>query len=180
VIITDQPGLFTADHADRRQNQASDGGQYPAGAVEAAGGSVSRLGVGGFHTKLPPTWPAARAPSGHRQAGERMLLRLAQDEPIGTLHSPGTHLESRDGISWQAGAYRACWWSARQRKRYARQLLPVGLVRLSGEFNAATRCASGRRRKQIARGLVNYRAAILAHPRPAVQAIGHPGICLRR
>ena len=186
VILTDQPGLFTAD--PRRDPGAELVGEVTEASIpqalwEAAGGSVSGLGVGGFHTKLKAADLARR--SGSRVviagAGETdVLLRLAQGEPIGTRFTALTsHLESRKRYILAGGSVQGLLVvdaGAAEALRAGGSLLPVGLLRLSGEFERGDtvriRDAAG---NEMARGLVNYGAADLQRIRgqqsKAIEAI---------
>lgn len=168
VILTDQPGLYTAD--PRRHREATLVSEAQAGDPELermAGGAGSSVGTGGMLTKILAARRAARSGahtvicSGRE---ERVLLRLAAGERIGTRlvarQAPlaarrqwlADHLQLRGGLVLDDGAVRALLEDGKS-------LLPVGVRGITGEFErgevVAIVDAAGR---EIARGLVNYSA----------------------
>jgi glutamate 5-kinase len=184
VILTDQPGLFTAD--PRRQPQATLVTEARAGdpALEAmAGGAGSQIGSGGMLTKVLAAKRAARSGAHTVIASGRepeVLVRLAAGEPIGTQLTADTmtlaarkqwladHLQVRGRLHLDAGAARALIADGKS-------LLPIGVHELEGEFDRGEVVAcldpSGR---EVARGLVNYSAAetrrILGAPTVEIEA----------
>jgi glutamate 5-kinase len=168
IILTDQPGLYTAD--PRRDPQATLVSQAHAGDPELermAGGAGSSVGTGGMLTKILAAKRAARSGahtvicSGRE---ESVLLRLAAGEAIGSQlvarQAPlaarrqwlADHLQLRGGVVLDAGAVRAL-------REEGKSLLPVGVKAVTGEFErgevVAVVDADGR---EIARGLANYSA----------------------
>ena len=166
VILTDQPGLFTAD--PRKNPQAGFVREAKAGdpALEAmAGGTSSRLGRGGMLTKILAAKRAAGSGASTVIAWGRepdALLRLAAGESIGTLLLAQTqklqarkqwiadHLQLRGAVTVDAGA-------VLKLRHEGKSLLPIGMTGVEGEFSRgemiAVRDAEG---VEIARGLANY------------------------
>ncbi len=184
IILTDQPGLFTAD--PRRDPTAQLVENAQAGdphLEEMAGGVGSSVGRGGMITKVTAAKRAARSGahtaivSGHEA---RVLERLAQGEPIGTQLTAATqtltakkqwladHLQIKGQLTLDAGAVRAL-------TRDGKSLLPIGVIAVSGHFERGelVRCLDEQGR-EIARGLINYDAAdtarILKQPSEAIEA----------
>jgi glutamate 5-kinase len=167
ILLTDQPGLYTADpRSDSSANlvEEVDQPEIPESLWQAAGGSVSGLGTGGMLSKLQAADLARR--SGTRVVIARgsdpdIILRLAAGESIGTRFLPTTTaMESRKrfilagsqvegSLYVDGGAVRALIKGG--------SLLPVGVSRFSGEFERGDTLRvidpSGR---EIARGLANY------------------------
>jgi len=165
IILTDQAGLFTADPRKDPNATLIREGRAEDRAFEAmAGGAGSGISKGGMITKVRAAQRAARSgahtciASGHEPD---VLIRLAAAEPIGTLlcatSSPlaarkqwmADHLQLAGSLIVDDGAARAL--------RNGRSLLPVGVVKVVGDFErgavVACRTAAG---EEIARGLVNY------------------------
>jgi len=172
VLLTDQPGLFTAD--PRRDPQARlvgdiEGPEIPAELWQAAGGSANGLGTGGMITKLQAADLARRSGVTVVIAGggdANVILRLANGETIGTRFLPAaTSVDSRtrflltgarlrDRLIVDSGAVQAL--------RNGGSLLPVGVTGVEGSFERGDTVGvldpAGR---EIARGLVNYSSADL-------------------
>jgi glutamate 5-kinase len=169
VILTDQPGLYTAD--PRKNPDATLVMDAHAGDPELermAGGAGSSVGTGGMLTKILAAKRAARSGahtiicSGRE---DRVLLRLAAGEAIGTQlvarQAPlaarrqwlADHLQLRGAVVLDAGAVRALIEDGKS-------LLPVGVKGVTGDFArgevVAVVDAEGH---EIARGLANYSAA---------------------
>jgi len=174
VMLTDQPGLFTADprtdpSAELIQDITSP--TIPPSIWEAVGGSAGKLGTGGMLTKLQAADLARR--SGTKvviAAGdeENVLTRLARGEKLGTHFSPlATTLEGRKRYILAGGnalpGVLVVDAGARQALRKGSSLLPVGVKSVTGEFDQGDTVkvvdSSG---TEIARGLVNYSTADLA------------------
>lgn len=169
VILTDQPGLFTAD--PRHDTAASLITQAAAGdaALETmAGGTGSMLGRGGMITKILAAKRAARSGAHTVIASGRepqVLERLANGETIGTQLTAQTptltarkqwladHLQIRGELTLDDGAVRAL-------RGDGKSLLPIGVVAVSGDFERGelVRCVD-REGREVARGLINYGAA---------------------
>jgi glutamate 5-kinase len=185
IILTDQPGLYTAD--PRKSPDATLVIDAHAGDPELermAGGAGSNVGTGGMLTKILAAKRAARSGahtvicSGHE---ERVLLRLATGEAIGSQlvarQAPlaarrqwlADHLQLRGGVVLDAGAVRAL-------QEEGKSLLPVGVKGVTGEFERGEVVAvvdtDGR---EIARGLANYSAGearrIAGKPSSAIEPL---------
>jgi glutamate 5-kinase len=174
VMLTDQPGLFTADprsDPSAQLIQDIDTPAIPQSVWDAVGGTAGKLGTGGMLTKLQAADLARRSGTTVVIAAgdeENVLTRLVAGEKLGTRFSAlATTLEGRKRyilaggnrlngtLQVDAGAARAlCKGSS---------LLPVGVKRVSGVFDCGDTVkvidSSG---NEIARGLVNYSAADLA------------------
>jgi glutamate 5-kinase len=170
VMLTDQPGLFTADpRTDAAAELIKDVGtaSIPRSLWEAVGGTAGKFGTGGMFTKLQAADLARRCGATVVIASgdeENVLTRLAAGEGIGTRFSPlSTPLEGRKRyilaggnnvhgtIVVDAGAARAL--------RKGGSLLPVGVTGVTGEFDCGDTVkvvnSSG---GEIACGLANYSA----------------------
>jgi glutamate 5-kinase len=185
VLLTDQPGLFTAD--PRKDAAATLVREARAGdaALEAmAGGVGSALGKGGMLTKVLAAKRAARSGASTVIASGReanVLTRLASGESIGTLLVAPTvtlaarkqwladHVQLAGKLTLDAGAVRALTSDGKS-------LLPIGVVAVDGSFERGEVvgcCAPDGR--EIARGLVNYgaqdTAKILRKPSAEIESI---------
>jgi glutamate 5-kinase len=132
-----------------------------------AGGAGSALGRGGMLSKVLAAKRAARSGASTVIADGRVedvLLRLMRGESIGTfLSAPDQSLRARK--QWLAdhvqlaGRLTLDAGAARALTRDGKSLLPIGVVRVDGEFERGeiVGCfdADGR---EVARGLVNYSA----------------------
>jgi glutamate 5-kinase len=170
VILTDQPGLFTADpRTDAAAELIKDVGtaSIPRSLWEAVGSSAGKFGTGGMFTKLQAADLARRCGATVIIASgdeENVLTRLAAGEGLGTRFSPlSTPMEGRKryilaggnnvhgSIVVDAGAARAL--------RKGGSLLPVGVTGVTGEFDCGDTVKvvnpSG---GEIACGLANYSA----------------------
>jgi len=169
VILTDQPGLFTAD--PRRDPAASLLPRVVAGdpALESmAGGAGSSIGRGGMITKVLAARRAAQSGASTVVCSGRepdVLMRLARGEPLGTefvAHTPrlaarkqwlAGQVQLRGAVSVDAGAVRAL-------RDDGKSLLPIGVLEVSGEFERGELVAVlGPDGAELARGLINYGAA---------------------
>jgi len=185
VLLTDQPGLYTAD--PRREAGATLIGTARAGDPELeamAGGAGTSLARGGMLTKVLAAKRAARSGASTVIASgreDRVLARLAAGEAIGTaLTAPAIslgarkqwladHVQLAGRLTLDAGAVRAL-------ARDGKSLLPIGVVAVGGEFERGevVGCfdADG---AEIARGLVNYSAQetarILRKPSSEIESI---------
>ncbi len=166
LLLTDQPGLFTADpRTDPNAELIAEVKTIDESVKALAGGSVSGLGIGGMMTKLQAADVARRAgadviiAAGH---APNAIVRVVAGESVGTrfpaLDSP---LENRKRwifagrkrtgrLVVDAGAGRALCDNGRS-------LLPAGIVKVEGNFNrgdAVTVVAENGR--ELARGIVRY------------------------
>ena len=188
IILTDQPGLYTAD--PRKEADATLVMEAHAGDPELesmAGGAGSSIGTGGMLTKILAAKRAARSGahtvicSGRE---ERVLLRLATGEAIGTQlvarRAPldarrqwlADHLQLRGSVVIDDGAVRAL-------QEDGKSLLPVGVKGVLGEFTRGEVVAVvDSEGHEIARGLANYGASdtrrIAGRPSNAIEtALGY-------
>jgi len=165
IILTDQPGLFTAD--PRKDPGATLIAEAHAGdpTLEAmAGGAGTQYGRGGMITKVIAAKRAARSGAHTVIASGRetdVMPRLASGEAVGTLLTSETppltarkqwladHLQLNGKLILDSGAINAL--------REGKSLLPIGVVDVQGDFErgAAVACLSVEGH-EIARGLANY------------------------
>jgi glutamate 5-kinase len=185
VLLTDQPGLYTADprrHPDAtlvREGRAGDP------ALEAmAGGAGSAIARGGMLTKVLAAKRAARSGASTIIANGRepkILTRLAAGEAVGTaLIAPAASLAARKQwladhvqlagkLFLDAGAVAAL-------ASGGKSLLPIGVVAVEGSFErgevVSCMAPDGR---EVARGLVNYSAQeaarILRRPSSEIEGV---------
>jgi glutamate 5-kinase len=190
VLLTDREGLYDADprtapdatliHCARAMDDSLDA---------SAGGSAGHLGRGGMITKLRAARLAARSGAHTLIAGgtlERVLLRVADGEPLGTLLVADTEplvarkqwlagqLQVKGTLTLDAGAVRVL-------RESGRSLLPVGVVCTQGDYSRGdlVRCVAEDGR-EVARGLINYSseetARILRLPSDRIAAVlGYAG-----
>jgi len=185
VILTDQPGLFSAD--PRRDSSATLVAEAIAGdpALETiAGGTGSQIARGGMITKVMAARRAARSGADTVIASGRepeVLVRLARGERVGSQLTAATavlsarkqwladHLQMRGRVILDDGAARAL-------RAGGKSLLPIGVVAVEGEFarGDVVACVDGSGR-EVARGLVNYSSAqtqlIARRPTAQIEAV---------
>jgi len=172
LILTDQPGLFTADpRKDPEAQMIPEVGTIDETLRRLAGDSISGLGVGGMVTKLNAADVARRAgtdvviASGH---AADVILRAASGEAIGTrfprLENP---LESRKRwifagpkptgiVHIDSGAMIAL-------SSNGRSLLPAGISSVEGSFGRGdTVSIQGPTEIELARGIARYSSQELA------------------
>ena len=186
VLLTDQPGLFTAD--PRRDPAAQlvaevTGPQIPASLWQAAGGTANGLGTGGMLTKLQAADLARHSGTSvviARGDEPEVLTRLANGEAAGTrFHPLSTAVESRKRFILAGGSAPGRLTvdqGAAQALRRGGSLLPVGVSRVEGAFERGDTVrvldADGR---ELARGLVNYASSdlmrICGHHSEDIEAI---------
>ena len=168
IILTDQPGLYTAD--PRKNPDAQLVRIARAGDAELekmAGGSGSAIGTGGMLTKVLAAKRAANS-GGHTiiASGREpdVLERLVRGERIGTelrallpVRSArqrwlANQLRLRGRVTLDPGAVRAL-------TQDNKSLLAIGVIAVEGEFERGdvVACIDGSG-KELARGLINYSA----------------------
>jgi glutamate 5-kinase len=171
LLLTDQPGLFTADPRTDPAAQLIPEVEHIDDTLRAlASGSRSGLGTGGMSTKLAAADLARRGGADVVIAAgsvEDVVLRVAQGERVGTRFRPlANRLESRKrwllGGPAPAGRIFVDDGAAAALASQGRSLLPVGVLRVEGPFQRGdtVRICNGAGR-EIARGLVRYGAASL-------------------
>ncbi len=184
IILTDQPGLYTAD--PRKDPAATLISEAVAGdrSLEAmAGGAGSRVGTGGMITKVLAARRAARSGAHTVIASGReadVILRLAAGESIGTLLVSQTeplaakkqwladHLQTAGQLYLDDGAALAL--------KKGKSLLPIGILSVIGDFErgCAVACIAPDG-KEMARGLINYGSSearrIARHPSQEIESL---------
>jgi glutamate 5-kinase len=168
LILTDQQGLYTADPRQNPEAKLiSEGRASDPAYQKMAGSSAGHLGRGGMSTKISAAQRAARSGTATLITNGRnpnALLRIADNEPLGTLLLPdseplaarkqwlASHLKISGTLHLDEGA-------ATVLKSLGKSLLAVGVTSVSGDFMRGEMVAcvapDGR---EIARGLVNYNA----------------------
>ena len=173
ILLTDQPGLFTADPrkdpSAQLVSEISDA-EIPEALWQAAGGSTSRLGTGGMITKLQAADLARRSGAAvfiARGSDPDVLPRVVNGEALGTRFLPiATAIEGRKRFMLTGGRARdrlVVDNGAGQALRAGGSLLPVGVTAVEGGFERGdTVRVLDQQGREIARGLVNYSAAELA------------------
>ncbi|HEV2439189.1 MAG TPA: glutamate 5-kinase [bacterium] len=170
VMLSDVDGLMTAD--PRRQRAARlipTVERIDAEIVRVARRTVTAQGVGGMATKIEAARIATESGVATVVTGGAVrhpLTRLLAGERHGTLFLPAGRLSGRG--RWLAFGLVARGTlvvddGAGQALRRGKSLLPAGIVRIDGTFDAgeAVAIADGRG-QELARGLVNYSSAHLA------------------
>jgi glutamate 5-kinase len=184
IILTDQPGLYTADpRQDPTATLISEGRADDARYEAMAGGAGSAIAKGGMITKIRAAQRAARSGAHTLIVGGReseALIRASGGEVLGTLlyatNSPlaarkqwlADHLQLAGSLVLDAGAIKALL--------DGRSLLPIGVTGVEGEFErgAAVACRTPDGR-EVARGLVNYSSSearrIARHATQEIEAL---------
>ena len=169
IILTDQPGLFSADPRKDPAAQLVDQARAGDPALEVmAGGAGSSIGRGGMITKILAAKRAAGSGASTVVAWGRepeVLIRLKIGESIGTLLVAPTqktrarkqwiadHLQMRGAVWVDAGA-------ASKVREEGKSLLPIGMFQVDGEFSRGDVIAvRDKQGVEIARGLANYASA---------------------
>ena len=186
ILLTDQPGLFTAD--PRRSDNAQlitdiTEPDIPESVWQAAGGTSTGLGTGGMFTKLQAADLARRSGTMVIIApGEEsnVLTRLAAGEAIGTRFHPSvTAIESRKRYILTGGNARGAVnidTGAARALRKGGSLLAVGMTAVEKDFDRGDpirilSTADG----ELARGITNYTSAdlrrILGHKSDEIESI---------
>ena len=168
VILTDQPGLYSADpRSDPSATLIADARADDPALEAMAGGAGSHIGSGGMLTKVLAARRASRSgahtviASGHEPD---VLTRLARGERVGSQLVAQTmtlaarkqwiadHLQVRGRLTLDAGAAKAVVADGKS-------LLPIGVYEIAGEFERGevVSCVDPAGR-EIARGLINYNA----------------------
>ena len=185
VILTDQPGLYSADPRKNPDAQLIEQAQAGDVALEAmAGGAGSSIGRGGMLTKVLAAKRAARSGAHTVIAWGRepdVLTRLAGGEAIGTQLLAATgrltarrqwmvdHLHTTGEVVIDAGA-------VAKLTKEGKSLLPIGVVAVNGEFGRGQviTCVD-EAGKPLARGLTNYASSevrrIMRHSSTEIERI---------
>ncbi|MEZ4865606.1 MAG: glutamate 5-kinase [Caldilineaceae bacterium] len=166
LLLTDQPGLFTADpRKDPNAQLIPEVRKIDETLRNLAGGSVSGLGVGGMYTKLQAVDTARRAGADVIITSGQLpnvIIRAAKGEALGTrFPAEGSRLDSRR--QWigagpkPAGKLYIDDGAVRAICKQGKSLLPAGIRQVEGDFQRGDPVAiltlSGR---EVARGLSAY------------------------
>ncbi len=166
IMLTDQPGLFTADpRINPDAKLIPEVHRYEEIAELQVGQSRSGLGVGGMATKMQAADYARRAGTDVVIASgmtKNVITKIVQGQTIGTrFPATSTSLDSRQRwilagpsptgkLTIDQGAARAL-----REGRYS--LLPAGIVAVDGKFNrGATVLIIDSTHNELARGIVRY------------------------
>ena len=186
ILLTDQPGLYSADprvDAGAELVEKVVTREIPPELWSAAGGAESQLGTGGMTTKLQAADLARRSGTACVIAAGRepdVLLRIARGDKLGTRFAPiATSMESRKRyilsgrrapgiVSIDAGAVQAL--------QRGGSLLPVGTTAVNGVFERGDTVRVAKPDgSEIARGIVNYGsrdlARIVGRPSDEIESI---------
>lgn len=167
IILTDQPGLFTADPRTDAHARLIEEVRVIDDTIWAmAGGSSGDIGTGGMRTKIEAAELATRsgttvviAPGGERDS----ILRVVRGERLGTrFPSLFTRIESRKRwILAEAvqGAIKVDEGAERALINSGKSLLAVGVIEIHGHFErGATIQVFNTEGQEIGRGLAHYKA----------------------
>jgi glutamate 5-kinase len=167
IMLTDQPGLFTADPGrDPEARLIPEVALIDDHIWKLAGEAASRTGTGGMITKLQAAELATRSGTNVViAAGSEAdaVIRIASGEPLGTRFPAAvTSIESRKRwiLAERAqGTLRVDDGAAQALLGRGKSLLPVGVVEVEGDFQRGdmVRVINGDQR-EIGRGIVNYSA----------------------
>ncbi len=172
LLLTDQPGLFTADpklDPTARLLTEVNGNDIPPEVWEAAGGAAGRLGTGGMVTKLQAADLARRSGTTTiiaRGSEPEVILRAARGEPVGTrfpaLASPSESRKRYILSGWNGKGRVVVDGGAARALAKGSSLLPVGVVECSGDFERGdTVAVFDQAGRELARGLASYQASEL-------------------
>jgi len=185
VLLTDQPGLFSADPRTHPAATLVRTARAGDPALEAmAGGAGSDIGRGGMLTKVLAAKRAARSGASTIIACGReadVLTRLARGEPLGTTLTAersslaarkqwlADHVRLAGRLTLDSGAVHAL-------VRDGKSLLPIGVVAVSGDFGRGEVVGCiGPDGREVARGLVNYgaqeAARIVRRPSSEIESV---------
>ncbi len=168
IMLTDQPGLFTADpRHDPTAELISEIGRIDDRLLAGAGDTSTGLGTGGMATKLQAAETASRGGATVIIASgsvSDILPKLVAGEPLGTrIRATTSRLESRK--RWLLAGYTNAGYiqidngAEKALSQQGSSLLPIGVADVQGSFERGDtigiRNAAGR---EIARGLARYHA----------------------
>jgi len=167
VILTDQNGLYTADPRTNPDAELLHQVSADDASLLAMASGGSSVGRGGMVTKLSAAQIASRSGASTVIANGRepqILERLYRGELLGTLLVASERLASKK--QWMAGQMRIAGkvtvdqGAASVLRQSGRSLLPVGVVKVTGNFNRGEliSCVT-EDGQEIARGLSNYNAS---------------------
>lgn len=168
IILTDQPGLYSADPRKNPDARLIEVAQAGDPALETmAGGAGSTIGTGGMLTKVLAAKRAANSGAHTVIASGRephVLQRLANGERIGSelraqlpVRSArqrwiANHLRLRGKVTLDEGAVNALTVGGKS-------LLPIGVIDVEGDFERGDVVACvDLKGRECGRGLINYSA----------------------
>lgn len=174
LILTDQPGLFTADpRTDAQAQLITQINRIDTNVYAQAGGAGTAQGTGGMVTKVQAAHTATRSGVATVVAAgweQDVIQRVLAGDAIGTrFEAAVTHIESRKRwlltgkatghLTVDAGAAQAL-------QRDGASLLPVGVAAVAGSFQrGATVAVCNEDGETLAHGLCNYSSDELARIR---------------
>lgn len=166
IILTDQVGLFDKDprkHADAQL--ITEGRANDERFLDYAGGAGTTIGSGGMRTKVLAAQRATRSGCATIIASGReaqVLERIYAGEVLGSLllADKAPLAARKQWIASQLDAHGKLWLdqgAARAIRETGRSLLPVGVIRVEGEFERGevVSCVD-EHGELLAKGLVNY------------------------
>lgn len=166
LLLTDQPGLFTADPRTHPDAQLIPEVNKIDETVKAlAGGSVSGLGVGGMATKLQAADVARRAGADvviAAGSAPNVITHIASGKSVGTrfpaIENP---LENRKRWIFAGRKPKGCVvideGAAKALLNNGRSLLPAGIIAINGTFHRGdTICIEGPDKQELAKGITRY------------------------
>ncbi len=166
LLLTDQPGLFTADPRTNPDAQLiPEVVAIDETLREMASGSISGLGVGGMVTKLQAADVARRAGAEVVIASGRspnVITRITHGEAVGTrFPALETPLESRKRWIFAGriptGSVMVDQGATRALLDHGRSLLPAGITAVLGDFQRGdTISIQGPDQVELARGIARY------------------------
>ncbi len=165
ILLTDQPGLFTADpRQDKDARLIERIERIDEETWALAGGSVTGLGTGGMVTKIQAAQLASRSGVPTHIAGGKepdVLERILRDETVGThFAATASPLESRKRwllLDKTRGAVQVDAGAARKLLSGGASLLPVGITGVTDEFSRGeTLSVIAPDGREIAHGLTSY------------------------
>lgn len=165
VLLTDQPGLFTADpRTDKAARLIPQVAEIDESIWALAGGAGTSVGTGGMVTKIQAAQLATRSGVTTIIAGGTepdVLARIAAGEPVGTRFLPAaSHIEGRK--RWLLsdkphGIVKVDAGAAQKLLKGGASLLPVGMTAVEGAFERGEMLVVVRPDgKKIAHGLTSY------------------------
>lgn len=165
ILLTDQPGLFTADpRRDQNAQLIQHVAQIDDNTWALAGGTATGLGTGGMFTKLQAAQLASRGGVTTWIASGRLpdaLERIVRNEAVGTrFEAITTPMESRKRwllVEKPRGVLHIDAGAARKLTAGGASLLPVGVTTIEGEFSRGeTVSVFAPQEKEIAHGITSY------------------------
>lgn len=172
IMLTDQPGLFTADpRLDPNAKLIPEVNDIDKIAKLQVGDTRTSLGTGGMITKLKAADYARRAGTNVVIAAgttPNVIIQIAAGEAVGTwFPATATPLESRKqwilAGSTPTGALKIDQGAVQALKQGGRSLLPAGIHSIKGNFRRGdTVRILSPENKELARGIVRYSSMDLA------------------